>query len=146
MVWIKRINRQRESKIPNTSGGRLLRRTSASYKMLLSRVTFGIQTLAKSWTARRASHQPAFMDSWVSYGVLSSINGDRYTVWKYVELLKMIELMVVMLMVLFRLKWVGAAVSSMWNWSYSKGCVWNLWTKLCRTVPGKWNFIQITHG
>ena len=32
-------------------------------KKLLGRVTFGIHTLAKSWTVKVASHQPVFMDS-----------------------------------------------------------------------------------
>ena len=63
MVWIKRINKQGESKIPRTNGGRLLGRPSTSYKMLLGTVTFGIHTLVKSWTARALSHQPAFIDS-----------------------------------------------------------------------------------
>ena len=126
-----RINRQRKSKIPNTNCGKLLHRTSTSYKMLLSIVTFRIQTLAKSWTARGASHQPAFMDScliightrlaslprrWVSTGCsiksywteshmdLSSISGGRVTLQGYVECLWMIGLMVVMLMFFFQLQ------------------------------------------
>ena len=106
-VWckLKRINRQRESKIPNTNGGKLLCRPSTT------RITFGIHTLAKSRSARGASHQPAFMDrcllltrvwpvylvdelSWVfykklldrvAYGILSNINDGGATLGKFVE-------------------------------------------------------------
>ena len=57
--------RQGESKIPNTNGGKLLRRPSTSYKKLLDRVTFGIIYIAlvKSQSARGTSHQSVFMDS-----------------------------------------------------------------------------------
>ena len=54
---------QGKSKIPNTIGGKLLRRPSTAYKKLLGRVTFGIHIWAKFRGGRRASHQPAFMDS-----------------------------------------------------------------------------------
>ena len=82
----------------------------------------------------------------VAYGILSNINGGGATPRRYVECLWMIGLMVVMLMVFFQVWWVGVGVSSLGNWSYSKECVWNLRTKLCCNVPGKWNVVQIAHG
>ena len=46
---------------------------------------------------------------------------------------------------LLQVWWVGVGVSSLGSWSYSKECVCNLGTKLCRTVPGKkFNFNLIT--
>ena len=62
MVQIKRIRRQQKSTIPNTNVGKLLCRPSTSYKKLFA---FGIiyVALAKSWSARGASQQPAFMGS-----------------------------------------------------------------------------------
>ena len=68
-----RIRRQRESKIPNTNGGKLICRPSSSYRILLYRVAFII---------------------------MSNIN-DEAPLWKYVACLYMIGLMVVMVMVFF---------------------------------------------
>ena len=65
LSYIKRNRRQGESKIPNTSGGKLLCRPSSSHKKLLDRVAFGIMYVAsaKSPSTREASHQPVFTDT-----------------------------------------------------------------------------------
>ena len=171
-MWLKRINRQGESKIPSINGGRLLRRPSTTYEKLLGRVRFGIHTLAKAQSARGVSHQPAFMDSclllthvwpvylvdelsWVFYkklldrvahGIVSNFNNSGSTLWQSVEHLEIIGLMIKMLMVFFQVWWVGVVVSSLGSWSYSKEFLWNLVTKLFCHVPGKWNVMQIAHS
>ena len=73
-LYIKRIKRQGEHKIPNTDGVKLLHRFSFSYRNLLDRIAFRI---------------------------LSNINNDGAPLQKYVEHLQMIGIMVVMLMVFY---------------------------------------------
>ena len=81
MMQIKRIRRQGKSKNPNTNGGNLLRRPSASNKKSLGKVVFGIIYIssAKSRSARGASHQPAFMDSCltISHARLARLSSDQ---------------------------------------------------------------------
>ena len=147
--------------IPNNNGGKLLHRPSTTYKSYwaeshlhggnISPACFhGYLAITGDWPVYLVDKL-----SWVSYkglfdrvayGILSNINGGGATPRRYVECLWMIGLMVVMLMVFFQVWWVGVGVSSLGNWSYSKECVWNLRTKLCCNVPGKWNVVQIAHG
>ena len=65
LSYIKRSRRQGKSKIPSTSGGKLLCRPSSSHKRLLDRVPFEIMyvALAKSPSTREASHQHVFTNS-----------------------------------------------------------------------------------
>ena len=129
-VWCnsRELYRRGESKIPNTSGSKLLRRLFTTYKQLLGRVTFGIHPLAKSWSSTGASCQPAFVESclilthvwpvylvdtlsWVfykklldrvAYGILMFIDESGATLPRYAEHFYIIELVVVMLMVFFQ--------------------------------------------
>ena len=98
---ISRNRRQGESKIPNTSGGKLLCRPSSSHKRLLDRVPFGIIYVAsaKSPSTREASHQPVFTNScltisytrlpclpsrWISPGCsINPFNSIKWWFWRF---------------------------------------------------------------
>ena len=108
VVFVYGVNQENKETGGVQDGGKLLHKPSPSFEKLLGRVTFRI---------------------------LSNINHGAY-LWKHLERLKIIGLMVVVLMVFFlcvelALVLLGVVLSS--------GMGMEFRDKLCSIVPGKWN-------
>ena len=95
---------------------------------------------AKSQSARKTSHQPAFMDNFliISHTCLPCLPSRWVT--SCGPYCPIIRLMVTSLRLLCA--WYG--FSSMGSWCYSREWVWNSRKKLCYIASGKWNVSRVS--
>ena len=149
----------------------IFRRPSTSYKKFLGRAAFGIIYIAstKCRSAREASHQPAFMDKrlTISHTRLACLPSrwvsprcsiKSYWTESHMEFCQTstTELLCQSMWSLFRwldswwLCWWSSSGVVSWCWCKFFGelalleeWVWNLETKLCCTVSGKWNVNRV---